>query len=82
LGISNQASIAARGRKNKNKTSVGGIAALSLPISVQLPVTSTVDGATVPEGEPSSSWSTPSVDTGLAAQVALMQDSLNQVFCL
>lgn len=81
LGISNQASIAARGRKNKNKTSVGGIAALSLPISVQLPVTSTVDGATVPEGEPSSSWSTPSVDTGLAAQVALMQDSLNQVFC-
>lgn len=81
LGISNQASIAARGRKNKNKTSVGGIAALSMPTAVQLPVTSAVDGATIPEGEPSSSWSTPIVDTGLAAQVALMQDSLNQVFC-
>ena len=81
LGISNQALIAARGRKNKNKTSVGGIAALSLPTSVQLPVTSTVDGATIPEGEPSSSWSTPIVDTGLAAQVAMMQDSLNQVIC-
>lgn len=78
-----------KGRRNKNKTNVGGVGPAYAPLSSQMAIMSTSGSKT--DGESSQSvnsapqpvttiTSTPaSIDTVLLAQVASMQESLNQV---
>lgn len=75
-GASSQASAVTKQRKNKNKTSSGMIVP---PASALLPVPSTLSPVIVSESQATGSWNSSSTETGLAAQVALMQESLNQV---
>ena len=83
-----QLSAVAKGRKNKNKTNVGGVGPASVPLSLQMAILSTsgskpeggssqsVDSAPIPM-QPQASPAP--VDPVLLAQVASMQESLNQV---
>jgi len=75
-GVSSQASAVTKQRKNKNKTSGGMIVP---PASALLPVPSTLSPVIVSESQGAGSWNSGTADTGLAVQVALMQESLNQL---
>lgn len=76
LSASSQASVVTKQRKNKNKTSGGMIVP---PASTMLPVPSTLSPVIVSEVESTGSWNSGFTESGLAAQVALMQESLSQV---
>lgn len=78
--MQSQFSSAAKGRKSKNKT---GGASVPLPPSTQLPIMPSPPPMMMSEGEHTGSSATvPLWDSGLAAQVASLQESLNQVFLL
>lgn len=75
---SSQASAVTKQRKNKNKTSGGSM--IVPPASALLPVPSTLSPVIVSESQTTTgSWNSGFAESGLAAQVALMQESLNQV---
>jgi hypothetical protein len=76
LSASSQASVVTKQRKNKNKTSGGMIVP---PASTMLPVPSTLSPVIVSESEATGSWNSGFTESGLASQVALMQESLTQV---
>lgn len=76
LSASSQASVVTKQRKNKNKTSGGMIVP---PASTMLPVPSTLSPVIVSESEATGTWNPGFTESGLAAQVALMQESLSQV---
>ena len=79
LSASSQASVVTKQRKNKNKTSGGMIVP---PSSTMLPVPSTLSQVIASDSEATGSWNSGFTESALAAQVALMQESLNQVFGL
>jgi hypothetical protein len=71
-------SVSAKGRKNKNKTYDGGVEPAAVQSSPQIPDLMTP--GSMPEGEASYNMNSDPLDPGLAAQVATMQDALNQVW--
>jgi hypothetical protein len=73
-----QMSVSAKGRKNKNKTYDGGVEPPAVQSSPQIPDLMTP--GSMPEGETSYNMNSAPLDPGLAAQVATMQDALNQVW--
>jgi len=73
-----QMSVSAKGRKNKNKTYDGGVEPAAVQSSPQIPDLMTP--GSMPEGETSYNMNSAPLDPGLAAQVATMQDALNQVW--
>ena len=89
LPLPSQSSAIVKGRRNKNKTNVGGVGPTYVPLPSQMAIMSTSGSKT--DGESSQSvksapqpattiTSTPgSIDPVLLAQVASMQESLNQV---
>ena len=89
LPLPPQSSAIVKGRRNKNKTNVGGVGPTYVPLPSQMAIMSTSGSKT--DGESSQSvksapqpattiTSTPgSIDPVLLAQVASMQESLNQV---
>ncbi|KAH9555736.1 hypothetical protein CY35_08G131600 [Sphagnum magellanicum] len=72
-----QMSVSAKGRKNKNKTYDGGVEPAAVQSSPQIPDLMTP--GSMPEGETSYNMNSDPLDPGLAAQVATMQDALNQL---
>ncbi|CAM6073454.1 unnamed protein product [Sphagnum tenellum] len=72
-----QMSVSAKGRKNKNKTYDGGVEPAAVQSSPQIPDLMTP--GSMPEGETSYNMNSAPLDPGLAAQVATMQDALNQL---
>jgi hypothetical protein len=75
--LPSQISAIAKGRKNKNKTYDGGVEPAAAQSSHQLP--DLLTPGTMPEAETSYNVNSDPLDPGLAAQVATMQDALNQV---
>ncbi|KAL2636093.1 hypothetical protein R1flu_007572 [Riccia fluitans] len=78
-----QTSAVVKGRKNKNKTNIGGSGVGSVPpvsLSSPLPISVSTVGSSVPsEGEGSGTGGSGLSDANLAYQVASMQESLSQL---